>query len=75
MEQTLFTYLKGVGFLVGLVLLFYPLILLFQLVTGTLGASLPQVGVLFALSLLAWGWMAYLYRNANLETLGIKAVE
>lgn len=75
MEQTLFTYLKGVGFLVALLLLFYPLILVFQLVTGTLGASLPQVGVLSVLSLLAWGWMIYIYQNANPGTLGIKAAE
>jgi membrane protein DedA with SNARE-associated domain len=75
MEQTLFTYLKGVGFLVALILLLYPLILLFQVVTGTVTESLGQIAVLSVLSILAWAWVIRLYRNADLGRVQIKATE
>jgi hypothetical protein len=67
MEQTLFTYLKGVAFLVALILLLYPLILLFQMVTGTVTETLGQIVVLSLLSILAWAWVIRLYRNADLS--------
>ncbi len=35
MEQTLFTYVKGIAFLVAFIMLLYPLILLVQVFTGT----------------------------------------
>jgi hypothetical protein len=75
MEQTLFTYLKGVAFLVALILLLYPLILLFQLVTGTVTESLGQIVVLSLLSILAWAWVIRLYRNADLGRVKMKATE
>ena len=75
MEQTLFTYLKGVAFLVALLLLLYPFILLFQMVTGTVTESLGQIAVLSILSILAWVWVIRLYRNADLGRVKIKATE
>lgn len=75
MEQSLFTYLKGVTFLVALLLLLYPLILLLQVVTGTVTASLGQIAVLSALSILAWAWVIRLYRNGDLGRVKMKATE
>ena len=75
MEQTLFTYLKGVAFLVTLVLLLYPFILLFQVFTGTVTESLGQIAVLSILSILAWAWVIRLYRNADLGRVNPKATE
>jgi ABC-type dipeptide/oligopeptide/nickel transport system permease subunit len=75
MEQTLFTYLKGVAFLVALILLLYPLILLFQMVTGTVTETLGQIVVLSLLSILAWAWVIRLYRNADLSEVKMKATE
>lgn len=75
MERTLFTYLKGVAFLVALILLLYPLILLFQLVTGTVTESLGQIAVLSLSSILAWAWVVRLYRNTDLGEVKMKATE
>jgi membrane protein DedA with SNARE-associated domain len=75
MEQSLFTYLKGIAFLVVLILLLYPFILLFQVLTGTVTESLGQIAVLLLLSLLAWAWVIRLYRTADLERVTMKAPE
>lgn len=75
MERTLFTYLKGIAFLVALVLLLYPVILLFQVFTGTVTESISQIAVLLTLSLLAWVWVIRLYRKAEVSGVKIKAAE
>ena len=75
MEQTLFTYLKGIAFLVALILLLYPFILLFQVFTGTVTESLSQIAVLSILSILAWAWVIRLYRNVDLGRVKMKATE
>jgi hypothetical protein len=75
MEESLFTYLKGIAFLVVLFMLLYPLILLFQVLTGTVTESLGQIAGLSVLSLLAWAWVIRLYRTANLERVTMKPSE
>ncbi|WP_380675502.1 hypothetical protein [Salinigranum sp. GCM10025319] len=75
MERTLFTHLKGIAFLVTLLLLVYPLVLLVQVVTGTVTESPGQIAVLSILSLLAWGWVIRLYRNTDLGTVTMRASE
>ena len=67
MDETVFTPLKGITFLVAVFLLFYSFVLAVQLVTGTVTASIAQVAVLLALSLLAWAWMVRRSRNAEFE--------
>lgn len=75
MERTLFTYLKGIALLVALLLLLYPLVLLFQVFTGTVTESLRQIAVLSILSLLAWAGVIRLYRNADLGRVKMKESE
>lgn len=75
MERTLFTYGKGVVFFVALIMLFYPFILLFQVLTGTVTESLGQIAVLSLVSLLAWTWVIRYYRNADLGGSAIQATD
>lgn len=75
MERTLFTHLKGIALLVALLLLLYPLILLFQVFTGTVTESLSQIAVLSVLSLLAWAWVVRLYQNSDLGSVKMKEPE
>ena len=56
-------------------LLFYPLILLYQVATGTVPNALGRAAVLALLSVLAWAWMIRLYRNADFGGLQAKATE
>lgn len=75
MEQTLFTYVKGVAFIVAVFLLLYPLVLLFQVFTGTVTESLAQIVALSVGSLLAWIWVIRLYRNADLSDVNLSATD
>lgn len=75
MERSLLTYGKGIAFLVVLILLSYPFILLFQVLTGTVTESLGQIVVLSILSLLAWAGVIRLYRTADLGRVRMKASE
>ena len=70
MERTSFTPLKGLTFLLALVLLLYPGVLLIQLLAGTLTESLGQIAILLTLSLIAWVWVIRQYRSA--EFVGVK---
>lgn len=62
MEQSLFTYLKGLGVVVALFFVLYPAILIVQLLTGTVTESTLQITVLLILSGIAWIWLIRLYR-------------
>jgi hypothetical protein len=75
MEETLFTSLKAIAFLLALLLLLYPAVLVVQLLTGTLTESLAQVAVLSVLSLVAWVGVIRLYRNAEFEGVNMIASE
>lgn len=65
MDETLFTPLKGIAFLVAVFLSFYPVVLVVQLFTGTVTESIGQIAVLLVLSLLTWVWIVRLYRNTE----------
>ena len=75
MEGTPFTYLKGVAFLLALLALVYPVVLVVQVLTGTLTESPIQVAVLLGLSLVSWAGVVRLYRNADFEGVRMKASE
>lgn len=75
MDGTTGTYLKGVAFLLALLLMVYPFVLVVQLLTGTLTESPVQVAVLLGLSLVAWAGVIRTYRNAEFVGVRMKASE
>lgn len=75
MEESLFTYLKGIGLVLALFFLFYPAILIVQILTGTVTESIGQIAVLLLLSLMAWSWIIWLYRAYKSVDVPMKASE
>lgn len=71
MDETVFTYLKGVAFLLAVFFLCYPVVLVVQLLTGTVTESVGQIAVLLVLSALAWAWAIHLYQNAEFPPVGM----
>jgi uncharacterized membrane protein YqjE len=74
-EQSLFTYLKGIGLLLALFFALYPAILIFQLLTDTVTESIGQIAVLLILSVIAWVWIIRLYRAFRSVGLRMKGSE
>ena len=75
MDETVFTYLKGIAFLLAVFLLAYPVVLVVQLLTNTVTESVGQIVVLVVLSILAWAWVIRLYRNYDSDRVEMMASE
>jgi len=75
MENGLFTYLKGIGLLLALFFVLYPVILIVQVLTDTVTESIGQIAILLVLSLFAWIWVIRLYRAYDSVDVPMKASE
>ncbi|WP_137284979.1 hypothetical protein [Halorussus salinisoli] len=75
MVESPFTYLKGIGLLLALFFVFYPVVLVLQLLTGTVTESIGQIAVLLVSSLIAWVWLIRLYRAYGSVDVTTKATE
>ena len=74
-EQSLFTYLKGMALVLTLFFALYPVILIVQLLTNTVTESIGQIAVLLILSVIAWVWIIRLYQAYRSVGLSMKASE
>ena len=74
-EQSLFTYLKGLGLVLALLFVLYPAILIVQVLTGRVTESMFQITVLLILSVISWIWVIRLYRAYGSVDVTVEASE
>lgn len=75
LEQSLITYLKGLGLILALFFVLYPAILVVQLLSGTVTESMSQITVLLFLSLISWLWIIRLYRAYDAVDVAMDGTE